>query len=994
MKNSKQYFKNTRSILLLALFALVFITNNTFAQNINNLRFWGSSNGLFNKITHAIVKDKTGYLWLGTQNGLIRFDGRSFVDINEMRPNAELAGSKINCLLIVNDSTLWAGTDNGLFNINLYTFFTYKICLPSYINKCSETFRIESLLKTSNQSILIGSESGLMWLVDKQKYEIIPNPFSNDKLFENVNKFTETDDKMIWFNAGQNKIYSFNLITKKITDKHEYKEDIYCVKYVPKIGLLVNNVDGLYVYDKKNNQLSSTLTKGVKNLYDIVIENENSFWITHFIQGLYLYNNNKLINLSHIFNIVGESNSRVTCIYKDGANIWIGTNYGLIKFTNSPSSISHVLSSETNGKYSSGISARAVCELADKSLLFGTYNGIYKSKPPYKTFSIIIPKEKFKVFPYTFCVEKDIVWIGTEGTGLVKFNPNNNNFEWISKHAKPDVEPRFITAITNDTINKRLLLGTYLGLIIYNKDSNTFSRFSLNTHEKRYDQTTINKILKADSTYWFATNLGLFITNSKLKKLPTPSKIIALNHINISSIYHDTLTNTFWIGTLGKGLWRYDANTNKTTRYNREQGLSNDNIASIIYQSKNSILVGTYNGLCKINPNTGSISNLFTENGLSHNEFNLKAAFKTSEGLIFMGGLNGYNIIDSDIDKYKNLTKSNIYITKLYTLNGSIPTTTYYTANNTTVSLPPNNKAFDLEFGISDYTQTENNIYSYKLIGKDNDWNYIGNRNYLRFSDLAPGKYKLLIKATSASGNWLSTSFTINLIVNGYFYKTWWFILLIFMAILSVIIGFYRFKLNQLKKLANLRLQISSDLHDEVGSILTAVGMQAEMLRTDDKSNNQLAFNKIAETSRKAVSNMRDVVWSIDSRNDKYSDLIDRMHEYIALVIDSDNIDCIFEKTVDNENMQLDLVIRQNLYLIFKESLNNIVKHANATKINIHLKLNNKVLYLSIENNGECTNNMGHGMGIKNMEMRAHKMKAKLTIEKENRYKLTLIKLF
>ena len=171
--------------------------------------------------------------------------------------------------------------------------------------------------------------------------------------------------------------------------------------------------------------------------------------------------------------------------------------------------------------------------------------------------------------------------------------------------------------------------------------------------------------------------------------------------------------------------------------------------------------------------------------------------------------------------------------------------------------------------------------------------------------------------------------------------------------------------------------------------------MQAEMLKSGNNQQNMVALNKIAETSRTAVSNMRDVVWSIDARNDKCSDLIDRMHEYIALIFDGESIQHTFNKYIDYPNHQIELVIRQNTYLIFKEALNNIVKHSNATNVLINFTYNNKVLHLIIENNGTPKGSVNKmGMGIRNMEMRATKMKAEISIEPKNSYKIELIKRF
>ena len=121
-------------------------------------------------------------------------------------------------------------------------------------------------------------------------------------------------------------------------------------------------------------------------------------------------------------------------------------------------------------------------------------------------------------------------------------------------------------------------------------------------------------------------------------------------------------------------------------------------------------------------------------------------------------------------------------------------------------------------------------------------------------------------------------------------------------------------------------------------------------------------------------------------------DLIDRMHEYLSELFDASPISFTFTKDVQNPNQSIDLFTRQNTYLIFKESLNNIAKHANATHVNIELVINASALKLAISNNGQSQTNPKPGMGLRNMEMRAKKMKAELTIDPENCYKLILLK--
>lgn len=139
---------------------------------------------------------------------------------------------------------------------------------------------------------------------------------------------------------------------------------------------------------------------------------------------------------------------------------------------------------------------------------------------------------------------------------------------------------------------------------------------------------------------------------------------------------------------------------------------------------------------------------------------------------------------------------------------------------------------------------------------------------------------------------------------------------------------------------------------------------------------------------------MRDVIWSIDTRNDSVKDLIDRMHEYLSSLFDSSNVYYSFNKSVANPNQTIDLITRQNTYLIFKEAINNIAKHANATQVSIDLVITASHIKLEIINNGKPKPVEKRGMGLSNMEMRAQKMKASLFIDTDNNYRLLLMKRF
>lgn len=963
----------------------------SLSQNISNIRFWGSNNGLPSRMIKSIVKDKKGYVWLGTQSGLVRFDGREFVNHSVMSQSPTLANESCSSVEIEQDTILWVGTENGLFKINLNTYQSQKICLPKLKASCISDLQIKTMLKHSSGAIFIGAEKQFIWMNYKNTLTAITNPFSADSTFEDIVSFTEDSQHNIWFTSSRKQLYCYDFKKKKVVYYRLFEKDIYGVSHHKNYGIVLAGIDGIFKFDSTVCKLLTLKNVLFKNANQLLEEPTGGFWLVRNEKNLYLYEKETYTNMSRIFDLIGEPNFSIKCIYKEQNTIWVGTNFGLVKFTNTNKKITYLFGSKSTQKDLKNHSVRGICELPDKSILLATYEGIYKSAPPYSLTTSFLTEKKAKFVPYALHHENQTLWIASEGAGLIKYNLKHGTIE--HKNSLPSaVRPRFLLCITNDTINNRLLLGSYAGLIIFDKKSNTFYKPKVSNNGKT-DNAMVYQITWIDNSYWLCTSKGLFRCSSSLAPIKLPIYLKQFSEMPISCIEQDSTNKLIWIGSLGNGLFSINQATQKINSYTFSKGFPNDFVVSIKPQN-NGLWVGTYNGLCRIVPATGTLQNLYSENGLSHNEFNHGASYLTRNGYLIMGGMNGYNIITSNVDEMVTKKNSKLFISKLFLINGKHESTLYNCANNYNLNLPTNNKVIEVEFGIDDYNQPENNIFSYMIEGLDHEWIFSGNRNYIRLTDLKPGNYKLYIKGAGTTGNWSTDILCININVDGYFYQKWWFILLVFMLILLTVVIFYRIKLNQLNKLAHLRLQISSDLHDEVGSILTAVGMQAEMLKQSNQENNQSTLNKIAETSRQAVSNMRDVIWSIDARNDKCSDLIDRMHEYINLVVDNDYITCRFEKKLDNHHKSIDLVLRQNTFLIFKEAINNIVKHAHATQIDIVFTLNNKELSLAIKSNGSGNGKHKMGMGIQNMEMRAKKMKAQLTLDRLNNYQLFLFKEF
>ncbi|HRG07836.1 MAG TPA: triple tyrosine motif-containing protein, partial [Cyclobacteriaceae bacterium] len=211
--------------------------------------------------------------------------------------------------------------------------------------------------------------------------------------------------------------------------------------------------------------------------------------------------------------------------------------------------------------------------------------------------------------------------------------------------------------------------------------------------------------------------------------------------------------------------------------------------------------------------------------------------------------------------------------------------------------------------------------YAYRLSGFDKDWVYVGNRTFASYTNLDPGHYTFEVKSTNPDGYWSKNSSSLSIIIQPPYWRTWWFISLALLLVCCLLYAVHRYRLAQSLKLERLRTKIASDLHDEVGSSLTKISIYSELAQTELTEKEKANYlNSIGGLSREVVNTMSDIVWSIDNNNDSLHELINRMKDFATEVLHARNIDFEFTLHKAESNKVLDPVLRQNIYLIFKEA--------------------------------------------------------------------------
>ena len=438
---------------------------------------------------------------------------------------------------------------------------------------------------------------------------------------------------------------------------------------------------------------------------------------------------------------------------------------------------------------------------------------------------------------------------------------------------------------------------------------------------------------------------------------------------------------TIWAGTSnGLSYMQFTgAPTGSFKHLSMKDGLPGNVIYGILEDNSGNLWLSTNQGLSKFNPTTKAIKNYDKNDGLQSNEFNAGACLKLENGELLFGGINGFNIFNPDSIKESNYEPPLVF-TSFKVFNKSIFSGPYI-ANDQCIQLSYKQNFFSFEFAALDYRQTSKNQYAYKMEGIDEDWVYTGTRRYVSYTNIEPGNYKFLIKGTNKDGIWSRHTSNLNIRIKPPYWKTWWFKILSILIVSLFFYMYHKYRLNKLLEIERLRTQIASDLHDDIGSALTKISIYSEQIHSGINKN--MIFNsskKIGILSREVIATMSDVIWSIDSRNDTLKDLTERMRDLAYDSLPMSDVHVVFQTKGFEKNRKIPVNYRQNIFYIFKEAINNILKHANAKEVRIELSYIEKIFTLTIKDNGIGFNldTVKKGNGLKNMKMRADRIGASL----------------
>ena len=807
-----------------------------------NLRFehLGMEDGLSNDIATTILQDSKGYIWIGTMDGLNKFDGYTFTKYRfDPTDSNSLSQNFIYTIWEDKQGFIWVGTFEGLCRFDRHTekFTRYK---PDPKEPFSDPNTC-AIGEDNTGMMWVGSASGGLCRFDRQTGKFLQENFFPEQV----------DDKGLLHGAVtsiQNDSLTGNLWVATLNGLYEIivspertrKPDMIRYQHIPADETSLSN-----------NAVSSVFKDRTGLLWIATNNGLNSFDRKTRIFKRYLHDPGNINSIST--NGLGRGFGNIIDEDEDG-NLWIATQNGLNKLNSDRNSFTRFFYSPGNAH--SIRSNDIIAVSVDKAgiLWVGAWNGkLSKANLNQKPFGLInrdpANRNSLPNNNVTAILEDadGILWIGTEA-GLSRWDKKTNRFAHFSHNAAnnktlrsdsvyglledthghlwvcngpilsrlnkqtgefihynsnalnyTDFDHQVIYSITEDK-EGYIWLGTGNGIKRFDENTGKFEHY----YHVRRDTTGISDYTSiaifADSKDNIWSGFGSIATDrfdkrtrrfTKYKHNPKDPASISSN---VVSCFHEDSAGIIWIGTWGGGLCRFDYATGKFTTYTIKDGLPDNSVYSILEDNKKILWLGTGNGLSQFDPVKKSFINYEYKDGLQSNVFaashrNRPARCKGSDGVLYFGGPGGLNFFDPSQLTTKSIIAP-VVITQFKLFDQLVQG-----ANEAEKTiLRHNENYFSFEFSSLSYYNPGKNQYRYKLEGVDKDWVNSGTRRYAGYTDIGPGKYTFRVQATNNDGVWNEEGVSMVVIIRPPWWRTWWAYCIYGLMLIAFAIALHRYQ--------------------------------------------------------------------------------------------------------------------------------------------------------------------------------------------------------
>lgn len=972
----------------LILFVFLIFGHSYAQNNLFPLQHYTIESGLSHDKITSIVKDQEGFMWFGTHNGLNRFDGLHFEVINPI-PESSLF-TTIHHFAQDRDGWFWLVTNDGLIRFHPKTRQYKQVFLRDDWSTQAIGSQIYRIHLSDRGHAWFATQKHLYKInLKTQQYQFFKMPFWASRLFFGA---LEDSKGRVWVQIST-ALYRFEEKTRKfkyyygIDDLHtDPKQNFTGIPFEDSAGQLwlPNWYDYPRVYDERSDSfVVRGKQKSVNNIYleDITEEGRKFLWAAGGNTGLQIL---WLDDLS--FELIEHDSCKpythnmrpVNCLFKDEAAniIWIGTDKGIEKYDR------FMARFKRNPVFEKGrakIHGEITQILQDKNQdhifwLSVWGDGLYRWNRKTNELQYFNQKNTPMPDPALFDATQQAdgsLWLAAGG-GFYQYDPRNNTWKIFRDFFKRTKSVNNVLNIFKDEHRDRVWIGcNHEGLWYLEKGARSPTRWYFPDIPPE-DRHFITKIQSdKQGNIWISSHSGLHKINVEKK---TTEKIFlgvygrhktAINSFFISKDQHIWLTGVDF-------LMKLDKNGKYLESFNLQENFRSHPF-DLVEDKQGCLWIGSDNGLHKFYPQTKKFKTFHKDEGLIDNAVNGDLSI-CKNGEIFLAFTGGeFNFFHPDLIQY-NLQKPSIAFTGILVNNQK-----RVIDFNQPLILHPQENIIHFNFVALNYSLTHKNKFAYQMKGFDEKWTYTDQPN-ANYTNLDEGTYTFRVIAANNDAVWNEQGTALQIVVLAPFYRTWWFRIVLLLMLSAVMYGLFSYRQNQRKKIDAFRNRIAKDLHDDMGSTLSSIRIISDVLRQQIKDAHPQSEKMLQRISQGAASlsdAMQDIIWSIKTDFDTLEDMLARMRAFALKLLEAKQIAFKTRISQDFENTHLNIEQRRNIYLIFKEAVNNAAKYAECREVELIIEMEKKQFGMIVQDNGKGFDpeKISLGNGLQNMQKRAAELK-------------------
>ncbi|HVS81816.1 MAG TPA: two-component regulator propeller domain-containing protein [Pyrinomonadaceae bacterium] len=995
------------------------------------LKAYTVADGLPNNVVNKIVRDSRGFLWFCTQEGLSRFDGYSFTNYGV---DQGLPHPTVNDFLETRNGELWIGTNAGLALFNPRGEPTARIVSANQKVGPPPMFTVVVPEDEDRQAraviVLYEDREGTIWCGTMKCLYRLERHEDHFKLLQIDMGPPGGNSKEIFVldlledRSGSLWVASFGGLFRRRPDgriAHYTKRDGLPDEVIQ--DLLEDHQGRLWAGTRLGGFFRFVADDTHNSPFVAEIHNQQDGFPTNWVFQLFetsdhkfwLATNAGLVEFfpdserkDQLFSTYtrrsGLSYHEITALNEDmSGNLWLGTN------------VTGAMRLERNGFITydeqDGLeTVNAIFEdheggVCFRAFVLGDSRGAKLnalSQPAYRQqlgryddqgFTWFMPEVLNKtgwVFEQVTLQARDGEWWVGTGAGLYRF-PAAENFTQI-KLARPLAVYTTADGLAAPQVFRLFedssgaiwvsTIGAPNGLARWRRPSATMEDLA-NTPGLPSPKDDLARSFGEDRSgnIWIGFGGGLARYRQDSFTFFTSNE--GLPPGGIQNIHSDH-AGRLWLGSSRSGLIRVDdpaAERPVFTSYTTAQGLSSNSTEAITEDLQGRIYVGTGRGLDQLDPETGRVKHFTTADGLATGAMN--AAFRDRSGALWFGTQKGLSRYVPASDR--SATAPPILINGLRVSGSPQHVSALGEKEMTLPDFPAGQNQMQIDFVGLSFAPGDVLRYQYKLEGTNADWSAPTEQRTVNYANLAPGRYRFLVRAVTSDGIVSSAPAVVAFTILPHIWQRWWFFSLIALLLIASAYAAYRYRLRRVIELERVRTRIASDLHDDIGSNLSLIAGLSEVLgQSARRDNPQMAerLSVMADVSRRSVEAMSDIVWAVNPRRDNVLDLAARMRRFANDSFAARNIQFHFDAPKPDRNVRINAEVRREVFLVFKEGINNIARHSGCKTAKVTLKIERGMIILKLSDDGSGFDeaNIEHGQGLISMRRRAEKVGGRLDV--------------